>query len=124
LRIFGESPETLFVNAAIAFFELIAETEKVEEKETVIINVEGEDIKELLVRWLSELHFRFEVDQLLFKNFKISGFGEKSLSATACGEKFDPERHKLKTEVKGVTYHQLKLEPAGDGWVAEIIFDV
>ncbi len=124
LRIFGENLETLFINAGIAFFELIAEVEKVEEKESVDFSVEAEDRKELLVRWLSELHFKFEVERLLFTRFHISKISEKSLEAKAYGEKFDSGRHELKTEIKGVTYHQLKVEPIQGGWVAEVIFDV
>ena len=124
MRIFGDDLETLFINAGIAFFELIAEVEKVEEKESVDFNVEAEDRGELLVRWLSELHFRFEVDRLLFTRFRISKISEKFLSAKAYGEKFDSGRHELKMEIKGVTYHQLKLEPVQGGWAAEVIFDV
>lgn len=124
LRIFGEDLETLFSNAGVGFFELITEIEKVGEKESVDFSVEAENRKELLVRWLSELHFKFEVDRLLFRRFKVSNLKEKSLSATAYGERFDPARHELRTEIKGVTYHQLKLEPAQEGWVAEVIFDV
>ena len=124
LRIFGDSLENIFINAGTGLFELIAEIENVGEKESVDFNLDAEDRKELLVRWLSELHFKFEVDRLLFKKFKIHRLSEKSLSAIAYGERFNPHRHRLKTEIKGVTYHNLKLEPARGGWVAEVIFDV
>ena len=124
LRIFGETLETLFINAGVAFFELITEIEKVGEKEAVDFSVTAEDRKELLVRWLSELHFKFEVDRLLFRRFRISKISEKFLEAKVYGEKFDSARHQLKTEIKGVTYHQLKVEPTKGGWVAEVIFDV
>ena len=124
LRIFGETLETLFVNAGVALFELITEIEKVGEKQSVAFNIEAEDRKELLVRWLSELHFKFEVDRMLFKRFEISKISERFMEAKAYGEKFDPARHELKTEIKGVTYHQLKVETREEGWVAEVIFDV
>ncbi len=124
LRIFGETIETLFVNAGVALFELITEIEKVGEKQSVDFNIEAEDRKELLVRWLSELHLKFEVDRLLLKRFEISEMSEGSLEAKGYGEKFDPVRHELKTEIKGVTYHQLKVETREEGWVAEVIFDV
>ena len=124
LRVFGETPEDVFVNAASGLFELIAEIEKVGKKESVDFNIEAEDRKELLVRWLSELHFKFEVDRLLFRRFRISKISEKFLEAKAYGEKFDSARHQLKTEIKGVTYHGLKVEQNQDGWLAEVIFDV
>ena len=124
LRVFGETLEVLLVNAADGLFELITEVEKIEEKEAVDFTLEAEGKEELLVRWLSELLFRFEVDSLLFKRFQILHVNDKSLSAKAYGEKFDPARHELKMEIKGVTYHQLKVEATRDGWFAEVIFDV
>lgn len=124
LRFFGKTLDSLFVNAACGLFDLIAELEKVEEKESVDFTIEAEGKEELLVRWLSELHFRFEVDRQLFKRFQISKIDEKFLSAKAYGEKYDSERHELKTEIKAVTYHQLKVELSRKGWLAEVIFDV
>ncbi len=124
LRIFGDTLEDLFVNAADGLFGLITEVEKIEEKEAVDFTLKAEGKEDLLVRWLSELLFRFEVDGLLFKRFRVFQVNGKSLSAKAYGEKFDPARHELKTEVKGVTYHQLKVEATRDGWLAEVIFDV
>ena len=124
LRVFGESLEELFINAGCGLFELIAESGKVEEKDSVNFELKAGGKEELLVGWLSELHFRFEVESLLFKRFKISEISEKFLSAIAYGEKFDPRRHELKTEIKGVTYHGLKVESNPDEWLAEVIFDV
>ena len=124
LRIFGENLEEIFVNAASGLFDLIVEVKTVEEKESVDFAVKAEGKEELLVRWLSELHFKFEVDRMLFKRFEISKMSERSLEAKGYGEKFDPVRHELKTEIKGVTYHQLKVETREEGWVAEVIFDV
>ena len=124
LRIFGESLEELFENAACGFFWLITGLENVEEKVRVEISVEAQDKEELLVRWLSELLFRFEVDGLLFRKFKVLEISPKILNATALGERFNPDRHELKTEIKGVTYHQLKVEHVHDGWITEVIFDV
>ena len=40
------------------------------------------------------------------------------------GEKLDFKRHRLKTEIKAVTYHQLKVQKVKDTWQAEVIFDV
>ena len=124
LRIWGGTLKELFINAGCGLFELIAEPGKIEEKDSVDFKLKAEGKEELLVRWLSELHFKFEVDSLLFRRFRISEISEKFLSAAAYGEKFDSEKHELKTEIKGVTYHGLKVEQNQDGWLAEVIFDV
>ena len=46
------------------------------------------------------------------------------LAATARGEPIDPQRHHLDVEVKAITYHGLKVQQEGDGWLAEVIVDV
>ena len=39
-------------------------------------------------------------------------------------EPIDPARHMLSHEVKAITYHELKVEPTDDGWLAEVIVDI
>ena len=39
-------------------------------------------------------------------------------------EPFDPDRHSLCHEVKAITYHELKVVPTADGWLAEVIVDI
>ena len=33
-------------------------------------------------------------------------------------------RHRLLHEVKAITYHGLRVEPAAGGWLAEVIVDI
>ncbi len=40
------------------------------------------------------------------------------------GEPFDPARHALSNEVKAITYHELKVVPSAEGWLAEAIDDI
>ena len=57
LRIYGDSYPELFANAGKAFFELISDPGRVEEKQAVRVEVDGEGREELFLRWLTELHF-------------------------------------------------------------------
>ena len=36
----------------------------------------------------------------------------------------DPARHEFDMEIKAITYHGLKVERDGDGWLAEVIVDL
>jgi len=36
----------------------------------------------------------------------------------------DLSRHTLKTEIKAVTYHGLEVKKTGQGWEAQVIFDI
>jgi len=65
-RVWAEDLEELFVDAARALFELIADLENVEPKERVEIEVEADDLVELFHDWLEELLFRHEVNEMLF----------------------------------------------------------
>jgi SHS2 domain-containing protein len=40
------------------------------------------------------------------------------------GEALDLKRHHFHTEIKGVTYHELKVWQENDRWRARVIFDV
>jgi len=120
---YGDSVEEVFINAAYGMFSLIADLEKVAEVIRHEIVAEAPDQEELLVTWLNELLYLFDADNLIFSRFEIVGLGQEHLRAIAYGEKADPLRHNLKTQVKAATYHLLKLEK-GDGFRAQIILDI
>lgn len=87
------------------------------------IAIEGADREYLLFDWLNALLRRFDEDRMLFSQFAVS-VRENGLDAAIRGEAYDPDRHALSHEVKAVTYHELKLVPDGDGWLAEAIVDI
>jgi SHS2 domain-containing protein len=47
-----------------------------------------------------------------------------NLSATLSGEKFNKKKHIVLTDIKAVTYHDLKVEKREDQWVAEVLCDI
>ncbi len=77
----------------------------------------------LLFDWLSELLYIYETRHLLLAHFEVT-VGEAGLAATARGEPIDHGRHQIDHEVKAITYHGLKLERQGEGWLAEVIVDI
>ena len=119
---YGKSLAEDFANAAYGLFSLIAEPNKVKEKESRKVTVQAQDTESLLFNWINELIYIFEVECLLFKSFDITEFTGQSLEATCWGEKYDPSRHQLKTGVKSATYHMLKVD--GEKNRVQVIFDV
>jgi len=124
LKIYGESLEELFENAATGMFSIIADLRKVRPEIKRDVQVEGGDLQQLLVNWLSELNFLFCTEGNLFCQFKVTELAENHMQAIAQGEVYDPTRHNLFTEIKAVTYHQLKIEREGQTWKAQVIFDL
>lgn len=122
--------EGLFAEALRAFTDTLTDPKKVDGDETHRLEVSAEDLPGLMVEWLGELVYRFEVDGLLFARAKVAieegADGGWRLVAEAAGESYDEEVHPLEVQVKGVTYHGLEVreEPGGDGWYGRVIFDV
>ena len=121
---YGADVEALFSNAALALFNVITEPEDVEEKLSMDLAASGEGREDLLVAWLNELIYLFDVKHVLFSRFDIERLTQTELKATCYGERFDPGKHEMKTGVKAATYHMLKLDKNDDGYRAQIIFDV
>jgi SHS2 domain-containing protein len=121
---YGADVEELFSNAAFALFNLITEPESVGEKLHLDLEVSGEDRDSLLVEWLNELIYLFDVKHVLFHRFDIESLTHNELKATCYGEGFDPTKHRIKTGVKAATYHMLKLDISGNGCRAQIILDI
>jgi SHS2 domain-containing protein len=124
VRVFGQTCEEVFANAAYALFDLLTDLNHVRENLSYDLRVEAADREELLVRWLSELLSLSESRGYLFKKFSLSHLSRTSLRAVARGEAFDPSRHKFKMEIKAVTYHQVELKEKDGKWEARVIFDI
>ena len=120
----GASLEELFANAAYAFFDLQVGLERVGTAESREVVVEGDDLEQLMVRWLQQLLVLLEVEELVVSEFNIEQADESGVRACVRGETLDPRRHELKGEIKAVTYHELEVEETTQGWQAQIIFDV
>ncbi len=123
LRVFGKTREDLFSHAARAMFEQIADLSGIREDIRRSFTVEAPGLEELLVYFLGELLYLFTAEDLLLSKFTIKRMDDRHLEAEAGGEFFSSSPQQLKTEIKAVTYHNLKIEHQETGWKAEIIFD-
>lgn len=107
---YGSDLKEAFANSAYGMFSLIADLDEVSEKVSRSIDVRSTDREALLVDWLNELLYLFDVEHIIFKRFAIASLSQKRLQARVYGEKVDTSRHRLKTAVKAATYHMLKIE--------------
>ena len=120
---YGSDLEEAFANAAYGMFSLIADLEEVREKVSRKVDIQSTDQEALLVDWLNELLYLFDVQHIIFKRFKITALSQKRLQAKVYGEKIDTSRHQLKTAVKAATYHMLKIE-MNQGVKVQFILDI
>ncbi len=124
LIVYGENLKALFENAGEAFFRLITDVRRVKYRVEKRIDIGGESLDRLMVDWLSELLYLHDVENLLFRGFKVESVGEDGLKAVVKGERFQEGVHVIKTEVKAVTYHRIEVRQEDGRWRAQIIFDL
>ena len=120
---YGSDLKEAFANAAYGMFTLIADLEGTGQDFRRKINLQAPDQETLLVDWLNELLYLFDVEHAIFSRFDIKELDQTHLAAQAYGEKVDKSRHQLRTEVKAATYHSLKVE-RNDGCRVQVILDV
>ncbi len=120
---YGANLREAFANAACALFSLMVDLGNVADVLCCEAEVTAENREDLLVAWLNELIYLFEVENVLFQRFEIDELSETRLRARCYGEKIDQERHKIKIAVKAATYHMLKVEER-DGYRVQVLFDI
>ncbi len=124
VRVYGKNLKELFENAAFSMFDILADLEGMKAPIALDIELTAPNPEELLVAWLDELLYNFYTKSIIFSEFKIEGLSENSLKAKAFGRMVGANRNRLKTEIKAVTYSDLKIKKTPDGFLVEIVFDV
>ena len=88
LIVYGGDLKALFENAGEAFFQLITDLRKVRRRTERRIEIQGKTLERLMVNWLTELLYFHDVENLLFKKFKVESVGEDGLRASGKGRAF------------------------------------
>ena len=124
IHVFGSDLNDLFTNAAKAMFDQITIVKDLQPEKELKIHVTGSDWPDLMVNWLRELLYLWTGKELLVKHIDIQTLSEYNLTATLRIDPFKPDQHVIKNDIKAVTYHQIQVSKAEDGWESRIIFDV
>ena len=117
----------LFAEALRGLTDCLTPVEGVEPIEERSLELEAVDLEQLLVEWLGEAVYLFEVDEMVFSRARVEVSkvaGGWRIRASASGERFDPGRHRLKVPIKGVTYHRLEVRRDGESWRARVVLDI
>jgi len=124
VKVLGDSQADLFANSAFALFDVMTDVAKVDIKDRIPLDVEGTDRDDLMVNWMSELLYLYQGSGYLLREFHIREAKDKLVKAEVCGEKIDPDRHEIAHEIRGVAYHQSRIQKTGDQWTAQLIFEI
>ena len=123
----GPTVEAAFVAAGQAFLAAtIEEPETVERRLHRSVVLEEPDLELLLLRFLNELVYLRDAEELLLHPDKLEiVWGDSvELHAELSGERIDRSRHTLASEVKAATAHSLRVGKTTDGWTATATLDV
>jgi SHS2 domain-containing protein len=120
---YGSDLKQAFANAAYGLFSLMVDLHSVGDRLYRQVEVEADTREDLLVAWLNELIYIFEVEGILFKRFTVDELTETRLRSRCYGEEIDPLRHEIRMGVKAATYHMLKVEQ-DNGYRVQVLFDI
>lgn len=122
---YGKTPEEVFVNSALALFDIMCTIRKIPQKVPREINVESSSLKQLLYDFLEELIFIKDTEQLLFSRFEVHIVNDTKLRAIAYGECIQKiSSHELRNDAKAITLHQFDVVKEKKGWRARVIVDI
>ena len=124
IRAWGRNLSEVFVNAASGLWSLMVEGGEVRADRMFPVCLEAADREALLVAWLNELLYVYEVEKLVAARFTITDLSDTRLEAEVWGEPVNPSRHAFIGHVKAVTYHLLRMRPTEAGWEAQVVVDV
>ncbi|RLI95210.1 MAG: archease [Candidatus Altiarchaeales archaeon] len=123
---YGDSLDECFENSARAIWNSIIDLNSVDKELKKEITINSDNLRELLHDFLSESLLIFETEGIVFGDFDVSIIHNHryELSAVLYGEKFDPEKHLIRGDIKAVTYHKMLIREEGGRWSARVVCDV
>ncbi len=121
IEVYGVSRRGLFENAAKGIFSLVTDPGRVRPVVEKRISVRGNG--ELLVNFLNELLFIWDVERFIPKEISVD-FVADGVNAVLKGENFDEARHSVLLEMKAVTYHNFAITERNGVFTATFVIDV
>jgi SHS2 domain-containing protein len=125
--IHGKTVEELFKNAGIAFTASMSDIVTILARDERIVKIKNKKLDLLLFDFLNELLFLKDSEGLLFSQFSIKISKQNNLNyleASLKGEKADPNRHKITTDIKAITLHLFTLNKNKNGYTARVVLDI
>jgi len=128
----GNSLEELFADIARGAFSVSAGQEPptdVRERGKVFeISVEGVDNESLLINFLSELIYLYNVEKVFCWDFEVNisliSTPDQSPHLKLVGKAYALPVQEVEVEIKAATYSGLKVAQTEKGWEATVVFDI
>jgi SHS2 domain-containing protein len=121
----GTSREDALIEASKGLVTILVNPENFHPIEERDFKATGSDSAAQVINWLNEILFFFDTEGMVFVEFAIDSWTPDEIAGRARGERFEIDRHELRTAVKAATYHQFEGHPTAEGgWEFRVFVDV
>lgn len=119
----------LFGQAAYALTSILVDVENLEEKpphESLHVSLDSGDLEGLMFDFLSEILFQFDCERKVFPVCQVcvDRTAELFCLQAELNGQAAPPAEEIKTYVKAVTFHQMKIEEKDGVWKATVYLDI
>ena len=121
-KAYGKDMKELLENSAEALFSIICDIKQVKAENTVTLEAEGDDSKDLLFNWLQELIAIVDTDEMFFSKFDVKSIEGNKIVVECYGEGIKPE--KGNTLVKALTNHLFDIEEKDGKLITTVSLDI
>jgi len=125
----GPTPASAFAEVALGMFAIMLDADPTTwqgagEPAEHRVRVSGSGWPLLLVNWLSELLFLFEVERFVPRTICLTECAPPHCAATLIGTRLASMDEAAGTSVKAVTYHRLAVDVSPEGAEIRVILDI
>ena len=131
VRCNGKTLAEAFQYSAKGLVNIMYDIAKIEKNQKILLSAEGSDLENLLYDWLEKTLLLLLIDKVILSDFNIVVDYDKELKkyhieGYGVGEPVDYGKHELKVEIKGITYHEMKIfqEQNTNEFITEYIVDL
>jgi SHS2 domain-containing protein len=127
IEVFGKTQADLFSRTALALSDLLVasgDTQTTASMETRTLVIDGADSIDLFVNFLREILYLFNGEGFVLTECRVTRMDAGQLTAQLRGRRYDARMHRVRTEIKAVTYHQAAVMQTAKGWRGRVVFDV
>lgn len=124
ITVSGTDINSLFEEAAKSLMYIMLSGKPAGKINVLKLSIVGEDLADLMVRWLGEILYLFAGESQVVTHIIIDSISPSHLDATIKTVPFDKDVFNVLHEIKAVTYHQINVSEKDGAWEARIIFDL
>ena len=129
IEVWADSVENLFTNAIQGYYKLVLSYDYLSKAhQSFNFSEEDSNYENLLISFLSEINYLLMVKKQIVKPIKSIQISKKNenynLIVNGQLQMLDYPKNDIQTEIKAVTYHQIKIRKENGIFRTRVIFDI